>query len=71
MSYQKKPEFVLEGSQLCMVLEDATAGQSISEYDRGTKRDYVYPAIRHGFISRKGDMLKATQLGKKLIAKAR
>ena len=71
MSYQNKPEYVVEGSQLCMVLEDATTGQSISEYDRETKRDYVYPAIRHGLISRKGDMLKTSQLGKKVLSRAR
>jgi len=71
MSYQMKPQFVREGSQLCCILEDASSGQSISEYDRETKRDYVYPAIRHGFVSRKGDTLKTSQIGKKLLTAAR
>jgi len=72
MSYQNKPQFVKEGSQLCCILEDLSSGAlSISEFDREIKRDYVYPAIRHGLISRKGDTLKTSQVGKKLVATAR
>ena len=71
MSYQNKPQFIKDGSQLCCVLEDASSGQSISDYDRETKRDYVYPALRHGLVYRKGDTLKTSQVGKKLLAAAR
>ena len=71
MAYQNKPQFVKDGSQLCCVLEDASNGITISEFDRETKRDVVYPALRHGLISRKGNTIKTSQVGKKLLTNAR
>jgi len=71
MAYQNKPQFVKEGSQLCCVLEDASHGMAISEFDHETKRDVVYPALRHGLISRKGDTIKTSVTGKKLLNNAK
>jgi len=71
MAYQNKPQFVKEGSNLCCVLEEASNGMAISEFDREMKTNVVYPALRHGLINRKGDTIKTSQVGKKLLTNAR
>ena len=71
MAYQNKPQFVKEGSMLHSILEGATKGMTFSDFDRETKRDVVYPALRHGLVIKKGDTIKTSQSGKKLVTAAR
>jgi len=73
MAYKNRPKFLREGSDMHSVLQEiAETSAFMEDFDIDVKRNVLYPAIRHGFVSRnKMGQTKISATGKKLLASAR
>ena len=69
MAYKNRPKFVKEGSTMHSVLHEiAASSMFMGDFDIDVKRNVLYPAIRHGFVSRnKNGLTKLSASGRKLL----